>query len=86
MFWIILIAAFVLAIIIYVFRLDFEIGTGFSEEKRKAREAEYRINKKRRRKAGKVIKIDSKASIEPLMSHRITPLALIFASCYHIGI
>ena len=39
----ILIALVVGGAIYYVMKLDFEIGSGFSEEKNKAREAEYTV-------------------------------------------
>jgi|GEM_PF-4289124 len=44
--WVLLIALIFGAAIYYVQKLDFEIGTGFSEEKRKAREAKYKIKKR----------------------------------------
>lgn len=53
MVWVILIIIFVTVLILYVFGLDFEIGTGFSEEKRKAREATYKITKKDPKKGQK---------------------------------
>ena len=56
MIWIILIAALFGALILYVLNLDFEIGTGFSEEKKKAREAEYTISKKEENSPTKLLK------------------------------
>jgi putative exporter of polyketide antibiotics len=53
--WVILIIAFVLAGILYVLNLDFEIGTGFSEAKRKAREAKYKMSEKQENKPQKLI-------------------------------
>jgi putative exporter of polyketide antibiotics len=53
--WVILIIALVLAAIVYVLNLDFEIGTGFSEEKRKAREAKYKMTEKAENKPPKLI-------------------------------
>ena len=39
----IIIAVIVGLLIYYVFKLDFEIGTGFTEIKKKAREVKYRV-------------------------------------------
>ena len=53
--WVLVIIVFVLAGILYVLNLDFEVGTGFSEEKRKAREAEYKMTEKGENKPQKLI-------------------------------
>ena len=43
MYTLIIIALVVGALIYYVLNLDFEIGTGFTEMKKKIREAKYKI-------------------------------------------
>ena len=52
MFWIIAIALLFGGLIYYLLTLDFEIGTGFSEEKRKAKEVKYTTEIKDVKKIG----------------------------------
>ena len=51
-----IIALVVGALIYYVLNLDFEIGTGFSEEKKKAREADYSTKEKEEKKKNILLK------------------------------
>jgi len=43
MFGFLAVAFLILLIVYYVTKLDFKLGDGFSEEKKEAREGEYRV-------------------------------------------